>query len=112
AANALRKNGDTKTLRAALAGIPRDFNPGGCVTTVAVRLALMDLDYEEAERVINSSGSSEFNDGGIGGIAATLDGYVFPKAWYEGLIARGRGDKAGAARAFQAARRAVENDAR
>jgi TolB-like protein/Tfp pilus assembly protein PilF len=112
AANSLKRDGDVEPLRAALSSMPRDFNPGGSVTTVAVRLALMEHNYDEAERLIDTSGYNEFNDGGIGGIAAMLDGYAFPKAWYEALIARGRGDKAGAERAFQSARRAVENDAR
>ena len=110
AAIALRTDGDIGPLRTALRDIPRDFDPGGGVTTIAVRLSLMERDYTEAERQLNASRYERYNDIGVGGPAAILDGYTFPKAWYEGLIARGRGDLAAAGRAFESAQRVVESD--
>jgi tetratricopeptide (TPR) repeat protein len=46
----------------------------------------------------------------VGGPAAILDGSTFPKAWYEGLIARGLGDLNAAERSFASAQRVVEAD--
>ncbi|HAK07767.1 MAG TPA: hypothetical protein DCO65_10970, partial [Spartobacteria bacterium] len=51
-----------------------------------------------------------FTDSGVGGTAGMLDGYTFPKSWYEGLVARARGNVDAARRAFEAARRLVEAD--
>ena len=45
-------------------------------------------------------------------MAAAIDGYTFPKSWYEGLIAQGRGNGDAAHAAFEAARKAIEEDAR
>ncbi len=112
AAIALKKDGDTMALRAALDKIPRSFDPGGAVTTVAVRVSLINRDYAEAERLLRVSSYDEFNDGGIGGTAGGLDGYTFSKAWYEGLIARGQGDMKRMQRAFESARRTVQADTR
>jgi TolB-like protein/Flp pilus assembly protein TadD len=111
-ANVLKKNGKVDALEQAIQKIPSDFNPGGAVTTVAVRAALMRRDPEKAARILTASGLTELNDGGIGGMASTLDGYSFPKTWYDGWIARLRGDNAAAAQAFQNARESVEEDAR
>jgi serine/threonine-protein kinase len=47
---ALRERGDPAPLREALAQVPEEFDPGGAVTTIAVRLALMERDYDQAER--------------------------------------------------------------
>jgi tetratricopeptide (TPR) repeat protein len=80
------------------------------MTTIAVRTSLMERDYTEAERRLNASRYERYNDIGVGGPAAILDGYTFPKAWYEGLIARGRGDLDAAGRAFESAQRVVEGD--
>jgi TolB-like protein/cytochrome c-type biogenesis protein CcmH/NrfG len=110
AAIPLRKEGDVAPLRAVLREIPRDFDPGGGVTNVAVRVSLMERDYDGAERLLRESRYERFNDIGVGGPAAILDGYTFPRAWYEGLIARGRGDNDAAERAFRSAQRMVEAD--
>jgi TolB-like protein/Flp pilus assembly protein TadD len=112
AANELKKNGNLAVVQAALARIPPDFDPGGAVTTVALRLALMRRDYSKAAGLLDASSLTEFNDGGIGGVAGTIDGYTFPKTWYEGLIARGIGDNVAAQRAFESARQTIEEDAR
>lgn len=110
AAIALRTDGNVAPLRAALRDIPNDFDPGGGVTTIAVRTSLMERDYAEAERRLNASRYERYNDIGVGGPGAILDGYTFPKAWYQGLIARGRSDTKAAERAFQSAQQVVEDD--
>jgi TolB-like protein/thioredoxin-like negative regulator of GroEL len=110
AAIPLRTQGNLAPLRAVLREIPRDFDPGGGVTNIAVRVSLMERDYAGADRRLKESRYERFNDIGIGGPAAILDGYTFPRAWYEGLIARGRGDKDAAERAFRSAQRTVEAD--
>jgi TolB-like protein/Flp pilus assembly protein TadD len=112
ASMALKKSGDTTALRAALKTIPRDFDPGGAVTIVTIRLSLMERDYAEAARLLQSSACDEFNDGGIGGTAGMLDGYAFPKLWYEGLIARGQGDIKRMERLLESARKMIEQDPR
>jgi TolB-like protein/Flp pilus assembly protein TadD len=110
AAIAIRSHGNLAPLRAALSEIPPEFDPGGGVTNIAVRVALMERDYDAAERRLQASRYERFNDVGLGGPAAILDGYTFPKAWYEGLIATGRGDMEAAAKAFASAHRIVEDD--
>ena len=106
----LRTDGSLAPLRAVLRDIPSDFDPGGGVTNIAVRVSLMEQDYAGAERLLNESRYERFNDIGVGGPAAILDGYAFPQAWYQGLIARGRADQDGAERAFESAQRIVEGD--
>jgi TolB-like protein/Flp pilus assembly protein TadD len=106
----LKTKGDTGPLRIALRKIPGDFDPGGAVTTIALRLSLIDGDYAEGERVLNASRYKRFNDFGVGGAAAVFDGCALPKSWFEGLIARGRGELDAAERAFAAAQRVVETD--
>lgn len=98
AAIELKKNGDTAPLRAALRAVPRDFDPGGAVATIGARLSLMERDYAEAARVLAASSQERFTDSGVGGTAGMLDGYTFPKSWYEGLVARARECGCGATR--------------
>jgi TolB-like protein/Flp pilus assembly protein TadD len=106
----LKTNGDTAPLRAALGNIPKDFDPGGSVTIVALRLSLMDRDYEEGARLLRNSRAEKYNDTGLEGPAAVFDGYTLPKAFFEGLIARGRGENGAAERAFAVAQQIVETD--
>ncbi len=104
---ALRECGETAPLREALQRIPRDFDPGGAITTIAVRLALMERDYDEADRRLGTCTECKYNDVGLGGLVGALDDYTVPRDWYAGLIARGRGREEEADRAFAAAREAV-----
>jgi TolB-like protein/Flp pilus assembly protein TadD len=106
----LKKNGDTAPLRAALGVIPGDFDPGGTVTTVGIRLSLMERDFAEAARILAASAHDRFTDSGFGGTAGMIDGYTFPKTWYEGLVARAHGNVDTAQDAFEEARRVVEVD--
>jgi TolB-like protein/Flp pilus assembly protein TadD len=105
-----KREGNATALHAALKDIPHDFDPGGAVTTIAVRLSLMNRDYGEAARWLGNSTRETLNDAGLGGMAASIDGYSFPRSWYEGLIARGHGDKGAAQQAFAKARAAVYAD--
>jgi TolB-like protein/Tfp pilus assembly protein PilF len=107
-----KRDGSTKALSAALKNLPRDFDPGGAVTTVAIRLNLMNRDYAEAAQWLEASTRDSLNDAGLGGMAASIDGYSFPRTWYAGLIARGQGEAAAAQRAFTKARETVQADLR
>jgi len=106
----LKTNGDSAPLRAALRNIPKDFDPGGSVTIVALRVSLMERDYAEAARLLEGSRAQKYNDTGLEGPAAVFDGYSLPRAYFEGLVARGRGDKDAAERAFAVAQQMVETD--
>ena len=106
----LRSSGDKEPLRAALKQIPREFDPGGGVTLMALRFSLMEGDHAEAARLLAAAPHERYNDPGLGGIAGTLDGYSFPHAWLEGLIARARGEEEQARRAFLATLEDVEHD--
>lgn len=107
---ALRLRGDVAPLREALKQVPREFDPGGGVTLTKFRLFIMEGDYAEAERILKASSNERFNDTGLGAIAGTVDGYSFPRAWLEGLLARANGDAEGARRAFVSALAPVEHD--
>jgi TolB-like protein/Flp pilus assembly protein TadD len=104
----LRKNGDTAPLRAALDAIPRDYDPGGAVATVRVRLSLIERDFGEAARILATSAHDRFMDSGFGGTGRMIDGYTFPKSWYNGLVARAHGNLDAAQHAFEEAQRVVE----
>jgi tetratricopeptide (TPR) repeat protein len=103
----LREHGELAPLRRALQRTPKGFDPGGAVTTIAVRLALMERDYDQAERSLGSCKECKYNDVGLCGFVGALDDYTVPQTWYIGLIARGRGREEEAARAFAAAKEAV-----
>jgi TolB-like protein/Flp pilus assembly protein TadD len=103
----LRERGDTAPLRNALRQVPEEFDPGGAVTTIAVRLALMERDYDEAERQLGTCSQCKYNDVGLCGLVGALDDYTVPRDWYVGLIARGRGKEKEATQAFAAAKKMV-----
>ena len=107
---ALREQGDPTKLRIALQRVPAGFDPGGAVTTIAIRVALMEHDYDEAARWLSASPQIKFNDVGLAGLAGALDDYTVPRSWYKGLIARGRSLTNEATRAFEEARTAVLAD--
>jgi TolB-like protein/Flp pilus assembly protein TadD len=106
----LKNKGDTAPLRAALDAIPRDFDPGGAVTTVGIRFNLMERDFAKASRMLAGSAHDRFWDSGLGGTAGMIDGYAFPKSWYKGLVARTQGNIDTAQHAFEQAGRVVEVD--
>ncbi len=87
--------GDSKALREVLAKNP-DMDVGGAQTPVRVMLALIDHNFAEAEQVLAGSPREDFQD---------IDySFYYPKAWFEAMIARAKGDSARATAAFSAAR--------
>jgi TolB-like protein/Tfp pilus assembly protein PilF len=91
--------GNSTELREVLANNP-DMDVGGGQTPVRVFLALIDGNFAEAERVLAASPREDFQD---------IDySFYYPKAWFEAMIARAKGDSAGATAAFSAARTILE----
>ena len=86
-------------LRDVLAKNP-DMDVGGGQTPYRVYLALIDGNCPEAERVLAASPREDFQD---------IDySFYYPKAWFEAIIARAKGDSARAAEAFATARTILE----
>ncbi len=106
---ALRREGNPKPLSDALRSIPADFDPGGAVTTIAVRVALMQANYDDAAHALARSQRDWLNDAGLSGMAGTIDGYVMPRSWFAGLIAHRRGEHTESKRSFEQANEAVRN---
>ena len=73
---------------------------GGAQTPARVFLALIDGNFAEAERALAASPREDFQD-----IDYT---FYYPKAWFEAMIARVKGDSARATAAFAAARTILE----
>ena len=91
--------GNSTELREVLAKNP-DMDIGGGQTPYRVMFALIDHDFAEAERVLAASPREDFQD---------IDySFYYPKAWFEAMIARAKGDSAGATAAFSAARTILE----
>jgi tetratricopeptide (TPR) repeat protein len=106
----LKRKGDTAPLREALQRIPADFDPGGSVTAIALQLSLIERNYVEAAQLLARCRYERLNDSGVGGFAGVFDGCALPKEWYEGLIAKGRGEREIAESAFARAQNIVEGD--
>jgi len=95
AANWLYGTGDTKPLRDILAKFP-DMEFAGGQTPARVWMAMLDGNYAEAERVLAASPRKDFQD---------IDfSFYYPKAWFEAMVARAKGDSARATAAFRECR--------
>jgi TolB-like protein/Tfp pilus assembly protein PilF len=91
--------GNSTELRDVLTNNP-NMDVGGGQTPVRVFLALIDGNFAEAERVLAASPREDFQD---------IDySFYYPKAWFEAMIARAKGDSARAAEAFSTARAILE----
>jgi TolB-like protein/Tfp pilus assembly protein PilF len=91
--------GNSTELREVLAKNP-DMDVGGGQTPIRVFLALIDRNFAEAERVLAGSPREDSRD---------IDySFYFPKAWFEAMIARAKGDSARATAAFSHARTILE----
>jgi TolB-like protein/Tfp pilus assembly protein PilF len=91
--------GNSTEMRDVLAKNP-DLDVGGGQTPFRVLFALIDRNFAEAERALAASPREDFQD---------IDySFYFPKAWYEAMIARAKGDSAGAIAAFSNARKILE----
>ncbi len=89
--------GNSTELREVLSKNP-DMDIGGAQTPA--RVALIDDNFAEAERVLAASPREDFQD---------IDySFYYPKAWFEALIARAKGDSAAATAAFSTARTILE----
>ena len=87
--------GDTGPFRDILAKFP-DMEFAGGQTPARVWMAMLDGNYAEAERVLSASPRQDFQD---------IDfSFYFPKSWYQAMIARAKGDSAGATAAFRECR--------
>jgi hypothetical protein len=90
--------GNSTELRDVLAKSP-DMDVGGAQTPARVFLALVG-NFAETERVLAASPREDFQD---------IDySFYYPKAWFEAMIARAKGDSARANAAFSAARAILE----
>jgi TolB-like protein/Tfp pilus assembly protein PilF len=93
------RTGNATELRDVLAKNP-DMDVGGGQTPYRVFLALIDGNFAEAERVLAASPREDFQD---------IDySFYYPKAWFEAIIARAKGDSARATAAFATARTILE----
>src|SRR5438874_2489290 len=63
----LKRSGETAPLRAVMRAVPRDFDPGGAVANVGIRLSLMERDFAEAARMLVACSRDRFADSGVGG---------------------------------------------
>jgi len=91
--------GNSTEMRDVLAKNP-DMDVGGGQTPFRVLFALIDRNFAEAERVLAASPREDFQD---------IDySFYFPKAWFEAMIARAKGDSASAIAAFSNARKILE----
>jgi len=99
ALNVLSYNGDTQPLREVLSQNP-DMDVAGGETPPRVMLAIIDGNFAEAERVLAASPRQAFQD---------IDfSFYYPKAWFEAMIARAKGDSARATSAFRECRAILE----
>jgi TolB-like protein/Tfp pilus assembly protein PilF len=87
--------GDIGPFRDVLTKYP-DMEFAGGQTPVRVWISMLDRDYARAEKFLAGSPRKDFQD---------IDfSFYFPKSWYEGMIAREKGDAAKAAAAFRECR--------
>ena len=93
------ETGNSTELRDVLAKNP-ELDVGGGQTAYRVMFALVDGNFAEAERVLAASPREDFQD---------IDySFYYPKAWFEAMIARAKGDSARARSAFSVARTILE----
>jgi TolB-like protein/Tfp pilus assembly protein PilF len=86
---------DSGPLRDILTKYPEMEFAGG-QTPIRSWMAMLDGNYAEAERVLIASPRQDFQD---------IDfSFYFPKSWYQAMVARAKGDSAGARAAFRECR--------
>jgi len=91
----LSGTGDTGLVRDILTKYP-DMELAGGHTPYRVLIAMLDGNYAEAERVLSNSPRRDFQDVDFS--------FYYPKSWYQGIIARAKGDSQRAASAFRECR--------
>jgi TolB-like protein/Tfp pilus assembly protein PilF len=91
--------GNSGPLREILTSAP-DMDVAGGQTPARALLAMIDANYDEAEQVLAASPRKDFQD---------IDfSFYYPKAWFQAMIARARGDSARALDAFRECRAILE----
>jgi len=94
------RSADVDRFEAALKEAPADLDIGGSETPLRILVALARRDFAGAHRALAASNRSEFQD-----VDFT---FYYPRAWYEGAIARAEGRTDLVRDAFSSARRALE----
>jgi TolB-like protein/DNA-binding winged helix-turn-helix (wHTH) protein/Tfp pilus assembly protein PilF len=92
------RNGNPAAGRKILQNIPAGLDPDGVVALARWDLAILERDYDAAEKIVTDSPLEDFRD--------------LPKTFYQGRIALARGDIESAQRYFAAARPEFEKRVR
>lgn len=93
------QKGDLKATRSFLTLLPADYDPNGATTWTRMNLELYERQIDAAAKVLASWKKEEL----VGGA-----GKVVPVSYWQGIIARSRGDRTKAAEAFTHARADIE----
>ncbi|HEX8898868.1 MAG TPA: tetratricopeptide repeat protein, partial [Chthoniobacterales bacterium] len=93
------EKGETKRARSFLNLLPSDYDPDGATTWTRITLALFERDADEASRVLAMYKKDEL----VGGA-----GKLLPVGYWQGMIARAKGDNPIAMEAFTRTRAAIE----
>ena len=93
------EKGEMKTARVFLDSLPADYDPDGQATFTRITLALYERDFDRATSMLASLKKEDL----VGN-----SGMMVPTSFWQGVIARGKGDAAGAREAFGRARTAIE----
>ena len=91
--------GDLKAAHSFLATLPADYDPDGQMTSTRLTLALYERDFDRAAKVLASRKQEELVGNG---------GTLVPASYWQGVIARGKGDEAAAKDSLGRARTAIE----
>lgn len=92
------QKGDLKKARSFLTMLPADYDPDGATTWTRINLALYERDLDGAASILASWKKEEL----VGGA-----GRLVPVSFWQGIVARARGDGANANEAFNRARAIV-----
>ena len=91
----LNGTGNTGPMRDILTKYP-EMEFAGSQTPVRSWMAMLDGNYAEAERVLVASPREDFQDIDLS--------FYFPKSWFQAMVARAKGDSAGATAALRECR--------
>ena len=93
------QRGDLKAAYSFLNSLPADYDPDGSATWSRLTLALYERDFEKAAGILGAYKKEELTGG---------HGKPVPVSYWEGAIARARGDNAKASEAFARTRATLE----
>jgi TolB-like protein/Tfp pilus assembly protein PilF len=91
--------GDLKAAHSFLATLPADYDQNGQMTSTRLTLALYERDFDRAAKVLASRKQEELVGNG---------GTLVPASYWQGVIARDKGDQAAAKESLGRARTAIE----